>query len=273
MNVIFFIVEVHQKIKKKQSRKSYTVHKKEKRMDRAIYFGNLEEVKSMVNGYPECVHIQNQHGWTPLDDAIAQGKLEIAKYLWEKDGRPNLDMYCDGKYTPMDIVANYGSTATLKWVFAEGVLPQRVLNIKNEGNWTPLDFAIVWGKLEMAQFLFEMGGRPNIDNYYDGSYTTPVHWIARHGGTDTLKWVFVEGVLPLYVLNVKNSDGQMPLEVVRVKNTTTLLLRDLQQVCTTFLALRCAKRDRQCVLRRLPDELLDMVVDEVAVRFHLKVVW
>ena len=40
-----------------------------------------------------------------------------------------------------------------------------------------------------------------------------------------------------------------------------------------FLTMQRAKRDHQStLLRRLPDELLDMVIDEVAQRFYLKVV-
>ena len=66
--------------------------------------------------------------------------------------------------------------------------------------------------------------------------------------------------------------GRTPLDVASEENAV-LLLR-LIYVEPVFLAMHRAKRDhRQCVLRRLPNELLDMVVDEVAARFHLKVEW
>ena len=169
----------------------------------AICGGNLEEVKHIVNGDPECVYIQNKYGRTPLDVAIA------------------------------------------------------------------------WGNLEMVQFLFKKGGRPNLDIYHNKKNTT-VHRIAQYGDIAILKLVFAKGILPLSVLNVKDCvcDCKIPLDcdIAKGYRKTATLLRRLP-VDFVFLAMQCAKRDRQCTLRRLPDELLDMVVDVVAARFHLKVVW
>ena len=52
------------------------------------------------------------------------------------------------------------------------------------------------------------------------------------------------------------------------------LLGRLLHLDPVFLAMQRAKRDyHQCVLRRLPDELLDTIVEEVAARFYLKVKW
>ena len=127
---------------------------------------------------------------------------------------------------------------------------------------------------------FEMGRRPNL-NYRDGN-TTPAHWIAYYGHTETLKWAFTtENVLPLWVLRIKNEEKETPLDIAIFKpnqETKALLQRlihnlNVMDVMNVFLAIQCAKRDYQCVLRRLPDELLDMVVDKVAARYGLKVVW
>ena len=52
-----------------------------------------------------------------------------------------------------------------------------------------------------------------------------------------------------------------------------LQARGEYEVEDVFLAMQRAKRDRRCVLRRLTDELLDMVVDEVAQRSYLVVKW
>ena len=216
------------------------------------------------------------HQMTPLDRAIQFGHLENAKLLWKKGGRPNLEIYRDGECTPVHSAAESTDTSLLKWVFTEEVLPLHVLNAKDEENMTPLDTAIQNGYLESAKLLWEMGGRPKLDEVYCDGEWTPLYDTVRWGYTTILKWGFTEGVLPLHILKNK-CDGRTLLDVAisyRIQETVAFL-QDLQQVCTTFLAMHCAKRDyrQMCVLRRLPDELLNMVVEEVAARHNLKVVW
>ena len=152
-----------------------------------------------------------------------------------------------------------------------------MLNVKDSFGWTPLDVAISRGKLDMAQFLFEMGGRPNLEIYNcDGKeQIPPTHYTAwsRHPNIPKfLKWVFKERILPLCVINIKDQNGLTPLDwSIEGGETRSLLQRFL--IDFVFLIIHRVKRDYQCVLRRLPDELLDMVVDEVAARFHMEVVW
>ena len=229
------------------------------------------------------LNVKSNFGWTPLDVAIACGKLEIAKFLFEKDGRPNLDTYCDGKYTPVHYAAQCRySNDTLKWVFAEKALPLRVLNVKNDFGWTLLDCAIAYGNLEIAKFLFEKGGRLNLEEYRDGNFT-PVHWAARFGHLSTLKWIFDKRILPLCVyfqirggLFHYDIPQRTPLEwaIDNERWKIVALLRRLLYLDPVFLAMQRTKRDyNSTLLRRLPDELLDMVIDEVAQRLHLKVAW
>ena len=216
--------------------------------------------------------------WTPLDEAIARGKLEIAQSLFENGRRPNLEKYRDGVWTPVHDAAKYEYATTLEWVFENKVLPLRTLNIKDQDKWTPLDVAIAFGKLETAKCLWDnMGGRPNLDEVYCDGKWTPVHDAAKYA--TILEWAFKENILPLSVLQNKNRSGCTPLDKAISENQweTASLLRRLMYVDPVFLAMQRAKRDHnhQCVLllRRLPTELLDMVVDEVAARHGLQVVW
>ena len=152
---------------------------------------------------------------------------------------------------------------------------REIVHIKDDCEWTPLDVAIEYGDLDIAQFLCGMGGRPNLDIYRDGEWT-PMHTAAWWGKTTILKWVFKEGILPLRVLNIKDHNGKTPLDraIFQKKWETVAFLRRLLHLDPVFLAMQRAKHDyHQCVLRRLPDELLDMVVDEAAARHNLKVVW
>ena len=213
---------------------------------------------------------------TPLDIAIRSGNLEMAQFLFEKGGRPNLEKYRDKKWNPVlptKYFRHRQHAATLKWAFTEKVLPLSALNHKNWRNWTPLDNAIAFGKTEIAQCLWEMGGRPNLDEYCNGKYT-PVHHTTDFNHRPTLKWIFTEKVLPPGVLNLKDYVGRTPLYLVNCWNwKTKTFFQRLIHVDPVFLAMQRAKRDHECVLRRLPNELLDMVVDEVASRFHLVVEW
>ena len=223
------------------------------------------------------LNIQHINGCTPLDHAIACGELETAKCLWEMGGRPNPKIYCDGNLTPMHRAALRGYITTLEWVFTEeNVLSLDVLKIKNRWKRTPLDVAIAFGKLEIAKFLFEKGGRPNLYIYYCDGDHTPVHHAANYGYAATLKWAFTEKILPLSVLNIQDEWEKTPLDcaITNEKWKTAALLQRLMYFDPVFLAMQRAKRDHhRTLLRRLPNELLDMVVDEVAARFHLKVVW
>ena len=242
----------------------------------AIGHGNLEEVKRMVNEDRKIVHVKDNTRWTPLDEAIGRGKLKIANYLWKMSGQPNLKNYRDGRWTSVHEAAYYGYIAILRWGFTENVLPLRTLNIKDHNGKTPLDVAIAEGNLEMAKFLFEKGGRPNLENYCDGKWT-PVHEATRTGKTAILKWLFTEKILPLRVLNIKNKYELTPLDeaIACGKLETAAIFRRLLHLDPVFLAMQRAKRDyhQMCVLRRLPNELLDMVVEEVAAHHGLKVVW
>ena len=225
-----------------------------------------------------ALNIQHINAYNPLDRAIACGKLETAKCLWEMGGRPNPKIYCDGNQTPMHCAAH---RTTLEWVFTEKVLPLDVLKIKNRWKRTPLDEAIACGNLEAAKFLFEKGGRPNLDEvycdkvFYNGKWI-PVHRVAQYGCTNILEWIFAEGVLPLRVLNIQNEWKMTPLDIAIAHGNleTAALLQRLMYFNPVFLAMQRAKRDHhRTLLRRLPNELLDMVVDEVAARFRIKVEW
>ena len=221
------------------------------------------------------LNTKDSDGWTPLDCAIKRGELEMVQFLWEKGGRPNSEIYCDGKNTPVHIAAYYGY-AILKWVFTEDVLSLDVLKIKNKWKLTPLDEAISWDKLEMAQYLWDKGGRPNFEIYYCDGKRSPVHKAASCGYTKTLKWLFTENVLSLDALKIKDERRKTPLDcaIDYRELETAALIRRLMYFNPVFLAMQRAKRNHhRTLLRRLPDELLDMVVDKVAARFDLKVVW
>ena len=187
-------------------------------MEDAILNGNFQSVKCIITSDPESVHIKYYKKWTPLDEAIAHRELEIAKFLYEKGGRPNLEVYRDRIWTPIHVAAEYGCTEILKWVFTENILPLYVINIKDHCGMTPLDAAIEKGNLASAKLLWGMGGQPNLEIYCDGQWT-PIYTRSRIVRDDdiaaTWKWAFAENILPLHVVNIKRDHydlDQTPLD-------------------------------------------------------------
>ena len=246
---------------------------------RGLACENFAEVQRVITRRPKYVYFIDDASWTLFDHVIMCGKLDIAKYLWDMDGRPNLEIYCDGKNSPVHEAACYAVSDifidTLGWVLEKEILPRSVLNIKGRDGMTPIDCAIDYVNLKIAKYLWDMGGRPNLEIYCDW-HNTPVHEAAHCEESAMMKWIFTEGVLPLSVLNIKDHKwGRTPFDIVISKKqweTVTFLGRFYLD--PVFLAMQRAKRDyRQCVLRRLPNELLDMVVEEVAARLYLKVKW
>ena len=121
----------------------------------AIHCENFEEVECIVAQNPENVHITNWNEWTPLDVSIAYGRLEMAQFFWEKDGQPNREKYCDGKWTPVHCAVSHGHTETLEWAFDNGVLSLDVLCVEDDMGKTPLGCAIERNQQEIVVFLLE----------------------------------------------------------------------------------------------------------------------
>ena len=237
----------------------------DREMHDAIFFGNFRMVKRLI---ARGIHAD-------LDIAIAYGQLEIAQWIWNKGGRSKPKNYQNGIYTPIHNASEHGKIAMLKWIFDVGILTLDKINTKDGWNKTPLDRAIATGQLEAAKWLQKKGGRPNLGVYCDKRHTA-VHSAVVYDKAATLEWVFAESVLPQSVFQIKNGQGMTPLDIAIEKKHWQIanLLGRLLHLDPVFLAMQRAKRDyHQCVLRRLPDELLDTIVEEVAARFYLKVKW
>lgn len=57
----------------------------------AVYFNNFEAVKLLLEKNKEYVNFQNDiDGWTPLQDAVLKGNIEIINYLLDNGANPLL---------------------------------------------------------------------------------------------------------------------------------------------------------------------------------------
>ena len=220
--------------------------------------------------------------WTALDHSIASGNLVNAKNLWENGERPK-GTYHDSFESPVHSAAYSGHTSTLEWVFEHNILPRTILCFKDVDEFFPLDAAMYGGCVETAKLLWEYGGRSNLDGIYFNPLIceTPIHTAAYTRNIDMLKWTFENGILPLEVLDIDAGEGT-PLDIAMDRRDCEVTINYLKNIHKTklliktiFPAMQRAKRDHRggTLLRRLPHELLDMVVDEVAARAQRRVEW
>jgi ankyrin repeat protein len=71
-------------------------------------------------------------------------------------------------------------------------------------NRTPLHWATIWGRLEIARMLIDAGADVNVQ---DDRGMTPPHWAARYGRVEIVRMLIDAGAN----LNVKDNDGWTPL--------------------------------------------------------------
>lgn len=234
----------------------------------AIDNGNFEKVKDLVAEDPKIMEGRWDYQ-TPLSFAIAHGKLEIAQFLWEKCGRVMIESD-DSSTNPVPRAAVCGHLATLKWAFEEKVLsPDTLINsgIKHNAGLIPLDYAIVFGQLDIAQFLWENGRQ------FSKQFNKQFINVRRYHIFRSHIYTFHEQILPIRWSLFDFEHVELARSTSREISKNVSLFQKRIYVDPVFLAMQRAKRDHQCVLCRLPNELLDMVVDEVAARFRLKVEW
>ena len=219
----------------------------------------------------DALETKNFHQWTPFDCAISSGNLKMAQYLWEMGGRPNLEIYRDGKDTPVHQAVQYRGPVNLEWIFAHKFVPlDRMLEIKNSDGRTLLDLSIFHNNLKAAKFFWENGGKLNPNFYYRDREWNIVHYCASRGRTAMLRWIFEEGVVSLKVLHIRNNRGRTPLDVTIECDCLEMatFLRKFYMVDMVRM-MWLAKRDCNTLLRKLPDELLDMIVEKIATGFNL----
>ena len=110
--------------------------------------GDLAAVSSLLDKYPQLIHLRDEEGKTPLHHAVENNHVKIAALLIARGANVNVK----SKFRRIELL--YGVVAKL--------LVPRVGRIKmvTDQN-TPLTIAVKKGYKEMAQLLEEHGALPN----------------------------------------------------------------------------------------------------------------
>ncbi len=79
----------------------------------ACYYGNAEAVKILLDHNKNIVNYQSDNdGWTPLDDAVLKGNIQIVKLLIEYGADPRVPNFKDE--TPIDMATKFGKGEIVK---------------------------------------------------------------------------------------------------------------------------------------------------------------
>lgn len=79
----------------------------------ACYYGNLEAAKILLEHNKDIVNYQSDNdGWTPLDDAVLKGNIQIVKLLLEYGADPRVPNFKDE--TPIDMATRFGKGEIVK---------------------------------------------------------------------------------------------------------------------------------------------------------------
>ncbi|XP_012261411.2 caseinolytic peptidase B protein homolog isoform X2 [Athalia rosae] len=133
---------------------------KEKRLLRAAQYGNIPELKKVLS---EGVNINTRHalGWTALQTAAINGKVEVVKFLLEKGADPNAG----------DEFVNVYRTALEKGLHSLDVLMDREEEFSDRLNnkasfqgFTALHYAVLADSMPCVEALLEAGANPTIEN-------------------------------------------------------------------------------------------------------------
>ena len=79
----------------------------------ACYYGNTVAVKILLEHNKNIVNYQSDNdGWTPLDDAVLKGHIQIVKILLEYGADPRVPNFKDE--TPIDMATKFGKGEIVK---------------------------------------------------------------------------------------------------------------------------------------------------------------
>ena len=118
-------------------------------LHQAVKSGNLEVVQMLCEGGAR-LEVEGRRGVTPLSMAVRESKKNIVQELLQQGADPN-KLSGDHKMSPLHWVEDPDICEVLLSFGAS-------IFLKNNLGQTPLDRAIVDGKVEVAKFLVKVGG-------------------------------------------------------------------------------------------------------------------
>jgi len=165
---------------------------------KAVYYGNLAEVKKMLSENNNLLKEKNQNEFFPLHIAVVEGHPEIVQYLIASGANIN----CKGMYgwSPLHLAIKFNQKDIVSLLLNNNADPA----IKMDWGNTPLHSAAYKNQIEIAELVIAEGA--NI-NEIDNEGNTALHAAASRGHLEMLKFLISKGADP----NKINSQDQKPI--------------------------------------------------------------
>jgi ankyrin repeat protein len=166
----------------------------------AVIGGDINEVRSLLDGGADPNVRDAEEGWTPLHHAVYQGFKDIAALLIERGARVDeLDLAGE---TPLHVACLSGSLAAAKLLVAAGCN----INARDQDGCTPLHLACAAGELALARFLLESGADASIQ---DLTGCTPLHHAVLNGNAEIVRLLLDFGV----ATDIRTAEGLTALDI------------------------------------------------------------
>lgn len=160
---------------------------------KALQNRDTEQARELIKAGAE-INVQNNAGISPLIYAVAIDDAGLVELLLDKGADPTVKT--NGGISPLDKAAYQNNTKIIRLLMTHGA----ELN-----GFTTLEGACIKGSNDALRLLIkEYGAEVNMQ---DKNGSTPLHFAAYNGKTETCKLLVQEGVDPL----IPNNSGILPI--------------------------------------------------------------
>src|SRR5574343_330890 len=118
----------------------------------------LCDIKDYVLIHPQSVHHRDNHGWTPLTDAVSESNIPIINFLIKTGA--DLDTKTNSGHTPLMLAVKSGDLDSTKILIEAGA----DVNIQNAYGKTALIYSINICKYDIFKELIKAGANTRICN-------------------------------------------------------------------------------------------------------------
>lgn len=173
----------------------------------AVYFGDLETVKELLEKDRKLINKKDNNGFKPLHLASTEDRKETLNYLISSgadiNGKASHEI-APG-ITALHLAVMFDKVDIIKILLNNKADPES--KTETSGN-TPLHNAASFGNIEIAKLLLKAGADVDVNNNYG---YTPLHDATNSRQINMVRYLLENGANP----NKKSVNGESPLTIAK----------------------------------------------------------